>query len=51
MPLDDDMRNKIKSLHKPYPKRVSSADSGTLGFQPRRGGAIPTDTLQFQNAK
>lgn len=28
---------------------VSSADSGTLGFQPRGGGANPTDTLQFQN--
>ena len=51
MPLDDDMRNKVKPLHKPYPKCVSSADSGTLGFQPRGGGANPTDTLQFQNAK
>lgn len=51
MPLDDDMRNKVKLLNKPYPKCVSSADSGTLGSQPRRGGAIPTDTLQFQNAK
>ena len=49
MPLDERMRNNIKHLHKPYPKRVSSADSGTLGFQPRGGGANPTDTLQFQN--
>ena len=51
MPLDEQMRNNIKHLHKPYPKRVSSADSGTLGFQPRGGGANPTDTLQFQNAQ
>ena len=51
MPLDDDMKNKLKPLHKPYPKCVSSADSGTLGSQPRRGGAIPTDTLQLQNAE
>jgi hypothetical protein len=51
MPLDDYMRNKLKPLHKPYPKCVSSADSGTLGSQPRRGGAIPTDTLQLQNAE
>lgn len=51
MPLDDDMKNKLKPLQKPYPKCVSSADSGTLGSQPRGGGAIPTDTLQFQNAE
>jgi len=54
MPLDSRTREKILSLAKPYPKRnvcVSSADSGTLGSQPRRGGANPTDTLHFQNAK
>lgn len=51
MPLDEQTRNNIKHLHKPYPKRVSSADSGTLGFQPRGGGANPTDTLQFQNVQ
>lgn len=27
-------------------KRVESADSGTSGIQPERGGAIPTSTLQ-----
>jgi hypothetical protein len=27
-------------------KRASSADSGTSGFQPEGGGAIPTDALQ-----
>lgn len=51
MPLDDSMRKKVESLKKPYPKCVSSADSGTLGFQSRGGGANPTDTLHFQNAK
>ena len=51
MPLDPKIRERISSLAKPYPKRVSSADSGTLGFQPRGGGANPTDTLQFQNAQ
>lgn len=50
-PLDEQTRIKVKHLHRTYPKCVSSADSGTLGFQPRGGGATPTDTLHFQNAK
>ena len=50
-PLDEQTKTKIIHLHKPYPKCVLSADSGTLGSQPRGGGATPTNTLQFQNAK
>jgi len=46
MPLDDEMKKQILPLAKPYPKRVSSADSGTCDYQLQRGGAIPTDTLQ-----
>lgn len=45
MPLDRDIRDRIASLSRPYPKRVGSADSGTSGFQPERGGANPTPTL------
>ena len=45
MPLDDEMRKQIEPLRKPYPKRVTSADSGTLATQAGGGGAIPTVTL------
>ena len=45
MPLDDEMRHRILPLSKPYPKRVSSAESGTPGNQPGGGGANPTVTL------
>ncbi len=46
MPLDAEMKKQILPLARPYPKRVSSADSGTSGFQPEGGGATPTDALQ-----
>ena len=46
MPLDAEMRKQIESLSKPYPKRVSSVDSGTPSDQLGGGGANPTDTLQ-----
>lgn len=49
--LDDSWKKRLELLKKPYPKCVLSADSGTLGSQPRGGGATPTNTLQFQNAK
>lgn len=45
MPLDDAMRKQIEPLRKPYPKRVTSADSGTSAIQAERGGASPTVTL------
>jgi hypothetical protein len=44
-PLDEQTRIKVNHLHRTYPKCVSSAGSGTLGFRPRGGGANPTDTL------
>ena len=43
MPLDNEMRDTIKHLAKPYPKRVTKANSGD---QLECGGAIPTNTLQ-----
>jgi len=46
MPLDDEIRQRIEPLRKPYPKRVRSEDSGTAGNQPVGGGAIPTRTLK-----
>lgn len=46
MPLDKEMRERILPLSKPYPKRATSADSGTPGIQPGRGGANPTVALQ-----
>ncbi len=49
MPLDDEMRAKIEPLRKPYPKRVRSEDSGTVGIQPVGGGANPTRTLTPEN--
>jgi hypothetical protein len=49
MPLDDEMRAKIQSLSKPYPKRASSKDNVAVPFQGTEGGAIPTDALQISN--
>lgn len=45
MPLDKEMREQIEKLRKPYPKRVGSADSGTVDFQSAGGGASPSSTL------
>lgn len=50
MPLDDEMRKRILPLAKPYPKRATSADSGTPGIQPGGGGANPTVALQLEKA-
>lgn len=44
MPLDDDMRQRITPLAKPYPKRVRSAENGTA-TPIAGGGVIPTRTL------
>lgn len=44
-PLDEEMRQRIAPLAKPYPKRARSADSGTSGHQPEGGGATPTRAL------
>ena len=47
--LDGAARQMIAQYVKPYPKRVGSADSGTGGVQPSRGGASPTSTLHGSN--
>ena len=47
MPLDDAMRKQIQSLARPYPKRVTSADSGTLG-NPAEKGRCDSDRNAFE---
>ena len=49
MPLDDAMRKQIQSLAKPYPKRVTSADSGTLG-NPAEKGRCDSDRNAFESS-
>lgn len=44
-PLDDEIREKILSLKKPYPKRAISETSDTSRFQREEGGAAPTIAL------
>ena len=46
MPLDNDMKQKLTKLSRPYPKRVSSIDSDAVSFQETEGSASLTDTLQ-----
>jgi hypothetical protein len=46
MPLDDNMREKIMYLSKPYPKRASSRDNAAPANHAGEGGASPTDALQ-----
>jgi len=43
MPLDDNIKNKVLSLSKPYPKRVKEQESENPSDL---GGATPTNTLQ-----
>jgi hypothetical protein len=49
-PLDKEIREQIKPLAKPYPKK--NCDSGvkrsTASFQDVGGGAIPTESLQLE---
>lgn len=47
MPLNDIIKTQIKSLAKPYPKRVTRATSGD---QLEGGGSIPTHTLHIEGA-
>jgi hypothetical protein len=47
MPLDSAMRKQIESLSRPYPKRVTSADSGTLG-NPAEKGRCDSDRNAFE---
>lgn len=46
MPLDDEMRQKLLPLAKPYPKRERSTAGGAAGVQPAGGGSIPTRSLE-----
>lgn len=46
MPLTKAMKKQLAPLAKPYPKCASSETSDTLGDQPRKSGATPTDALQ-----
>ena len=47
MPLDAEMRARIMPLAKPYPKRVTKANSEDHS---ESGGAVPTGTLQSKEA-
>lgn len=47
MPLDNETRDRLKHLGKPYPKRVTKANSGD---QLESEGAIPIHTLQTHEA-
>jgi len=46
MPLDEDMRRRIISLARPYPKRAGSTDIGVPCDQQGGGGENPTPALQ-----
>lgn len=53
MPLDDEMRDQITVLKKPYPKSVSENSTAnevtpddTAGVHPAEGGSTPTRSLQ-----
>lgn len=46
MPLDDEMREKLKPLAKPYPKRACESADGGTSVPTERGGSIPTRTLE-----
>lgn len=48
MPLNNEMREKIKHLAKPYPKRIEH-EINVSGYQPEESGVIPTDALQLKN--
>ncbi len=46
MPLDAEIRDRIKPLARPYPKRAGSDTKDTAGFQSAEGGSTPTPALQ-----
>ena len=46
MPLDAEMRERIKPLARPYPKRAVSDTKDTADFQSAKGGSTPTTALQ-----
>ena len=48
MPLDAEMRERIKPLARPYPKRAVSDTKDTADFQSAKGGSTPTTALQSE---
>jgi hypothetical protein len=48
MPLDDEMRQQILPLAKPYPKRINRQE---LGTPPSLGGSTPTGALQLSEVE
>lgn len=46
-PLNTELNELMVKLKKPYPKRASSVESGTAGYQSAGGGESPTDALHF----
>lgn len=50
LPLEDNLREQLRPLVQPYPKRERSIDSDALGDQPREGGARPTRSLHHEAA-
>jgi hypothetical protein len=50
MPLDAEMRKRIITLAKPYPKRAGSETNDTSGIQPEEGGVTPTPALHSKTA-
>ena len=46
MPLDAEMRERIKPLARPYPKRAGSDTKDTADVQSAEGGSTPTPALQ-----
>ena len=50
MPLDNDMRQQIEPLRRPYPKCVRSDTGDTPSVQDGKGGSIPTRTLSMISA-
>lgn len=43
--LDDEMKQRLRALTKPYPKRAGSDTGDTPGHHPGEGGSIPTPAL------
>lgn len=47
-PLDDEVRERIEKLRKPYPKKRAASDTvDTSGVHPEKRGSIPTAALHF----
>jgi hypothetical protein len=51
MPLDSDMRKRISTLSKPYPKRAQGDTKDTPGNLPGEGGSTPTCALHSSPLK